>query len=90
MKFILLEHHPHDSRIKIQDDGICQSLTSRMGTGGNNVPMVMVIEDEEDYDRCSMEHCRETRESILCRRSSTNDSYKRDSESGISCNGGTR
>ena len=34
MKFIALEHHPNDSRIKIAEDGICQSLTSRMGTGG--------------------------------------------------------
>ena len=41
MKFIALEHHPNDSRIKIAEDGICQSLTSRMGTGGNNVPLVL-------------------------------------------------
>lgn len=41
MEFIALEHHPNDSRIKIAEDGICQSLTSRMGTGGNNVPLVL-------------------------------------------------
>lgn len=34
MKYIILEHHPNDSRLRIADDGICQSLTSRMGTGG--------------------------------------------------------
>lgn len=34
MKHITLEHHPNDSRIIIKEDGICQSLTSRMGTGG--------------------------------------------------------
>ena len=34
MKFIALEHHPNDSRLLVKDDGICQSLTSRMGTGG--------------------------------------------------------
>jgi len=48
MKVIVLEHHPNDSRIKIVDDGICQSLTSRMGTGGGNVPLVIVIDDDEN------------------------------------------
>ena len=38
---VALEHHPTDSRIKIADDGKSQTLTSRMGTGGNNVPLVM-------------------------------------------------
>ena len=47
MKFIALEHHPNDSRIKIAEDGICQSLTSRMGTGGNNVPLILMIEKNE-------------------------------------------
>lgn len=46
MKFIAIEHHPNDSRIKISKDGICQSLTSRMGTGGNNVPLVLIKKDE--------------------------------------------
>lgn len=41
MKFVALEHHPNDSRIKIAEDGICQSLSARMGTGGNNVPLVL-------------------------------------------------
>lgn len=36
----VLENHPADSRVKIKKDGVCQSLTSRMGTGGGNVPMV--------------------------------------------------
>ena len=38
---VALEHHPTDSRIKIADDGKSQTLTSRMGTGGNNVPLIM-------------------------------------------------
>lgn len=46
MKFIALEHHPNDSRIKISEDGICQSLTSRMGTGGNNVPLVLCFSEQ--------------------------------------------
>ena len=40
---IALESHPIDSRIKIADDGTIQTLTSRMGTGGRNVPLVMKI-----------------------------------------------
>ena len=31
---IMLENHPNDSRIKIDDSGNCQTLTGRMGTGG--------------------------------------------------------
>lgn len=46
MKFIALEHHPNDSRIRLIDNDICQSLTSRMGTGGNNVPLILQIKDE--------------------------------------------
>lgn len=42
---ITLEHHPTDSRIKIEESDAIQTLTSRMGTGGNNVPLVM--SDEE-------------------------------------------
>ena len=40
---IPLEHHPIDSRITMTDNGKEQTLTSRMGTGGNNVPLVMKI-----------------------------------------------
>ena len=35
---LVLEHHPHDSRVLIKEDGICQSLTSRMGTGVGQRP----------------------------------------------------
>ena len=38
---ITLEHHPHDSRIRIANDDISQTLNNRMGTGGNNVPLIM-------------------------------------------------
>ena len=38
---IALENHPTDSRVKMNEDGTVQTLTSRMGTGGNNVPLVM-------------------------------------------------
>ena len=38
---IALENHPTDSRVKIAKDGKVQTLTSRCGTGGGNVPLVM-------------------------------------------------
>ena len=38
-KFTILENHPADSRVKVSD--VFQTLSSRMGTGGGNVPMVM-------------------------------------------------
>ena len=38
-----IEYNPTDSRIKVKEDGICQTLCSRMGTGGNNIPLVFGI-----------------------------------------------
>lgn len=38
---VCIENHPADSRVKIEENGICQTLSGRMGTGGGNVPMVM-------------------------------------------------
>ena len=43
---LVIEHHPQDSRIKIREDGICQSLTSMMGMGGGNVPLVMITDED--------------------------------------------
>ena len=40
---VALENHPTDSRVKIAEDGKVHTLTSRMGTGGGNVPLVMKI-----------------------------------------------
>ena len=42
---VCLDNHPNDSRVTIREDGIVQSLTSRCGTGGNNVPLVMIIKN---------------------------------------------
>ena len=36
-----IENHPADSRVNIDESGKVQTLTSRMGTGGGNVPLVM-------------------------------------------------
>ena len=38
---IYLESHPNDSRIDIEDSEASQTLSSRMGTGGGNTPMMM-------------------------------------------------
>ena len=35
---MVLEHHPNDSRVKVAEDGICQTLNKRMGTGGQRAP----------------------------------------------------
>ena len=35
-----VENHPADSRVRVREDGKCQGLTGRMGTGGGNVPLV--------------------------------------------------
>ncbi len=40
---VAVEFNPTDSRIKLKEDGICQTLTSRMGTGGNTVPLTLKI-----------------------------------------------
>ena len=45
---LILENHPHDSRVKIREDNVFQTLSSRMGTGGGNVPMVMNGENKMD------------------------------------------
>ena len=37
---VVLENHPNDSRVKISETGVVQTLSGRMGTGGGNTPMV--------------------------------------------------
>lgn len=36
-----VESHPQDSRVVLRGDGIVQTLSGRMGTGGGNVPIVV-------------------------------------------------
>lgn len=40
---VAIEFNPTDNRIKVKENGICQTLCSRMGTGGNNVPLTLKI-----------------------------------------------
>jgi DNA (cytosine-5)-methyltransferase 1 len=37
-----------DSRTRLEKDGMIQTLNERMGTGGNNVPLVMRNEEAVD------------------------------------------
>ena len=50
-RYISLENHPNDSRIRIIENDICYALSTRMGTGGNNVPLVLEINDDEGDDK---------------------------------------
>lgn len=54
---LILENHPHDSRVKIREDNVFQTLSSRMGTGGNNVPMVMNGEEKMIVRRLTPMEC---------------------------------
>ena len=40
---VAVENHPMDGRVKLEENGKVQTLSERMGTGGNNVPLVMEI-----------------------------------------------
>jgi DNA (cytosine-5)-methyltransferase 1 len=45
---IAIENHPADSRVGLSEDNKIQTLTSRMGTGGGNVPMLLKIRCGKD------------------------------------------
>lgn len=45
---VVIENHPTDGRVKISEDNRVQTLTSRMGTGGGNVPLLM--DNQKTYD----------------------------------------
>ena len=39
---VAIDFNPTDSRIRLKEEDICQTLCSRMGTGGNQVPLTLV------------------------------------------------
>lgn len=43
-----IENHNMDSRVTMSTDGIVQTLSTRMGTGGNNVPYVLITSTKAD------------------------------------------
>ena len=44
---VAIECYPQDSRVKLDDTGKVQTLTSRMGTGGNNVPLTLSCNNDQ-------------------------------------------
>ena len=44
---VAIDFNPTDSRIRLKEEDICQTLCSRMGTGGNQVPMVFGISSDQ-------------------------------------------
>jgi DNA (cytosine-5)-methyltransferase 1 len=53
MIYKIIENHPQDSRVKYREDGVFQTLSSKMGQGGGNVPMVQTIAIEGNGSRPS-------------------------------------
>ena len=49
---VAVDNHPSDGRCKFREDGKVQTLTSRMGTGGNNVPLAMQMSPNEKHPIC--------------------------------------
>ena len=50
-----VENHPNDSRVGINEDGMVQALTGRMGTGGGNVPLVLAVDTSHADDVVRMD-----------------------------------
>ena len=48
IKCYAIENHPNDSRVTIDPNGITQTLSSRMGTGRNNTPFVLITSTNPD------------------------------------------
>ena len=46
---VAIDFNPTDSRIRLKEENICQTLTARMGTGGNTVPLVFGISSDQSH-----------------------------------------
>jgi DNA (cytosine-5)-methyltransferase 1 len=46
---VAIDNHPADSRVKIREDGVVQTLSTRMGTGGGNGPLVFGISSYDSF-----------------------------------------
>ena len=46
---VAIDFNPTDSRIRLKEEDICQTLCSRMGTGGNQVPLVYGISSDQSH-----------------------------------------
>ena len=57
---IAIENHPNDSRVKLSEDNIVQTLSSRMGTGGGNTPMVLECYSQNGFTKYQESGCAST------------------------------
>ena len=46
---VAIDFNPTDSRIRLKEDDLCQTLCSRMGTGENQVPLVFGISSDQSH-----------------------------------------
>ena len=46
---VAIDFNPTDSRIRLKEEDICQTLCSRMGTDGNQVPLVFGISSDQSH-----------------------------------------
>ena len=65
MKCFAIENHAMDSRVTMDDSGIVQTLNARMGTGGGNVPMVLMKSHGEHHFYAVDSHPRDSRMRIV-------------------------
>ena len=65
-----VENHPHDSRVQIDEHGKVQTLSSRMGTGGNNTPLVLCVGNGQNNqavgDKAGTLNCMHDQQAVLC------------------------
>ena len=47
----VIENHPSDSRVKMNEEDVVQTLNSRMGTGGGNVPLLIETHPQDSRYR---------------------------------------
>lgn len=98
-----VENHPADSRVDIDPTGKGLNLTSRMGTGGGNVPMVMSIgngQTNQSYTEgiVGALNCMHDQQAVFCQdiahalKAKANLDFREDSEtyvvSGLDCRNG--
>lgn len=63
MNVTLINQNQTDARYELSDDGICQTLTARCGTGGGHVPMILMFEGEKAGCLRAQEH---GHQSVVC------------------------
>lgn len=48
-----IDNHPQDSRVKLSEDNVVQTLSGKMGTGGGNTPIILECYSQDAYDKYS-------------------------------------